>query len=86
MTRPREYVGCVVGVRSVVAAGFLGTHYGSATVRRAWRRKSDGALTRVVLVWGESPERMTEWRYRVRSVERHAGAVPERVLVLGGTW
>lgn len=85
MTRPREYVGCVVGVRSVVAAGFLGTHYGSATVRRAWRRKRDGALTRVVLAYGSE---RTEERRRVVSVERVAEGELRglRVLVLGGTW
>lgn len=79
--KPREWVGCVVGVRYTSGGALSDVSY--ATVRRAWRRKRDGALTRVVLVWGDGTEREREHHYRVRSVERHAGAVPERVLVLG---
>ena len=44
---PREWTGCVVGVRSLAAAGCVGTHSGCVTIRRAWRRRRDGVLTRV---------------------------------------
>ncbi len=79
--KPREWVDCVVGVRDDIGDEW------SATIRRAWRRKRDGALTRVVLVWGKG-EMRREYRRRVVSVERVASGelAGLRVLVLGGAW
>ena len=46
---PREWTGCVVGVRSLAAAGCVGTHSGCVTIRRAWRGARTGRLRRVAL-------------------------------------
>jgi hypothetical protein len=79
--KPREWVGCVVGVRAHAAAGFVGTHTGCVTIRRAWRRKRDGALTRVEFTRGGDARE----RRQVVGVERVAEGplAGLRVLVLG---
>lgn len=80
--KPREWVGCVVGVRAHAAAGFVGTHTGCVTIRRAWRRKRDGALTQVEYTTIGDTRRH---RRRVVGVERVVGGMfaSLRVLVLG---
>lgn len=82
---PREWTGCVVGVRARAAAGFVGTHTGCVTIRRAWRRKRDGVLTRVEYTTAGDARRH---RRRVVGVERVAAGrlAGLRVLVLGGAW
>lgn len=82
---PREWTGCVVGVRSLAAAGCVGTHSGCVTIRRAWRRRRDGVLTRVEYTTAGDARR---YRRRVVAVERVAAGpfTGLRVLVLGGAW
>ena len=78
--RPREWVGCVVGVR------YPDGRESVATVRRAWRGARTGRLLRVEIVSGTGEARAARGRWRVARVDRVAGGVPERTLVLGGAW
>ena len=80
--KPREWVGCVVGVRDAEGNAW------AVTIRRAWRSKRDGRLTRVAFVNGDPVARQHVQRRRVVAVERVAtGALAGlRVLVLGGAW
>lgn len=79
--KPREWVGCVVGVRCPYDVQ-------AATIRRAWVGARSRRLRRVELVWGAGIERETPRRWTVASVERlPAGDLAGlRVLTLGVPW
>jgi hypothetical protein len=72
VARPREWVGCVVGVRFGETAG--ASHIGVDTIVRAWRGSRSGRLRRVEL--------RHHGRCEVLAWYRTAEAM--RVLVLGG--
>lgn len=79
--KPREWVGCVVGVRDPRGNAWC------VTIRRAWRGKRTGRLMRVAFVNGDPVARQHVQRWTVASVERAVGTLAGlRVLVLGRTW
>ena len=79
---PREWVGCVVMVRDPRGSGWC------VTIRRAWKGKRTGRLTRVAFVNGDPATRQHEQRWTVTGVERRASGefAGLRVLVLGRPW
>lgn len=71
---PREWTGCVVGVRDGETSGATDAY--ADTIRRAWRGARTGRLRRVVLRhFGR--RRVLAWYRTVDGT---------RVLVLGGAW
>ena len=89
---PREWTGCVVGVRSLAAAGCVGTHSGCVTIRRAWRRReapSEGQVVALVVVAGfvtlylalSRPEHLVAEDYYRQGIEINKTLVaPEKSL------
>jgi hypothetical protein len=71
---PREWKGCVVGVRDGETGG--ATEVGVDTIRRAWRCARTGRLRRVAL----------RHRGRRGALAWYRTGDGLRVLVLGGAW